>query len=149
MSVLAFATAAVLAGTVCTMFGVARPARASVAVRLAWLAVPFGAFIGVGTASGFAADELGGFDHVVGCLARGVGFALVPLLVLLIVWRRVDPYTPRLTGGVLGAVAGLAGAVATCVACPHTTLIHVAIAHVGTIAAGVVLGSLGSRWLRP
>jgi hypothetical protein len=85
-----------------------------------------------------------------GCLMRGALLAALPLAVLVLAWRRTDPFTPRLTGALIGGWAGLTGAVGLTVACPSTDIFHVAVGHGGALVGGALIGMwLGRRFLSP
>lgn len=84
------------------------------------------------------------------CLVRGAMLAALPLAVLIVLWRRSDPFTPRLSGALLGGWAGLSGAVALTLACPSDDFWHVALGHGGALLGGAMLGAvLAPRWIRP
>lgn len=85
-----------------------------------------------------------------GCLMHGALLAALPLVMLVLAWRRTDPFTPRLTGALIGGWAGLTGAVGLTVACPSTELFHVAVGHGGALVGGALIGLwLGRRFLSP
>lgn len=85
-----------------------------------------------------------------GCLMRGALLTSFPLLVLIAVWRRTDPFTPRISGAIVGGWAGLAGGVALTLACPVQDLVHIAVAHGGAVIGGSLVGAaLAGRWLSP
>jgi hypothetical protein len=69
---------------------------------------------------------------------------------LMLIWRRTDPITPRLSGAFAGLVGGLTGAVAAGCACPSQEGWHLWLAHGLTVVALVCAGGLfGRRWLAP
>ena len=76
--------------------------------------------------------------------------AIVPLAGLLLSWRRTDPFTPFLTGALIGGWAGLAGAVALGLFCPSCDVGHLILGHGGVVLLGIMIGGwLGRRLLAP
>jgi hypothetical protein len=127
-------------------------ARASVPKRLALALAPVLAFYAVVLAAGSMHVHEAGVasDAAVVCFVRGAMLAALPLAVMVVLWRRSDPFTPRLSGALLGGWAGLSGAVALTLACPSDEFWHVAIGHGGALLGGAVIGAvLASRWIRP
>ncbi len=127
-------------------------ARASVGARVLLTLAPALAFYGVVLASqAFHLHEPGAAAGAASsCLLRGAMLAALPLGVLVLLWRRTDPFTPRLSGAVLGGWAGLAGAAGLTLACPSDELWHVALGHGGAVLGGAVLGAvLAPRWIKP
>jgi hypothetical protein len=127
-------------------------ARASVPKRLVLALLPALAFYAVVLAARMLhVHEPGAAsDAAVVCLVRGAMLAALPLAVLIVLWRRSDPFTPRLSGALLGGWAGLSGAVALTLACPSEDFWHVALGHGGALLGGAVLGAvLAPRWIRP
>lgn len=83
-----------------------------------------------------------------GSLALGIG-ALVSGGIMLL-WRRTDPFSPGLSGALVGLLGGLAGAVGIGFACPSSEGWHMCVGHGLTLAALVILGwRLGKRLLPP
>ena len=99
-------------------------------------------------------EPLLGWRGHLACMLIATGLSLAPIGALLWVFRRSDPVAPWISGAALGAVgASWAGAVLA-VQCPHAEALHVALAHVGPIAASAVVGAvigarvLALRWIR-
>jgi hypothetical protein len=69
---------------------------------------------------------------------------------LLFIWRQTDPFTPRLSGAVMGLAGGLVGAISLDMVCTSREATHLWLAHGATLATLVVLGwVLGRRCLTP
>jgi hypothetical protein len=92
----------------------------------------------------------GGLTGALPCsLHAFVSGALISGAILLL-WRRTDPFSPGLTGALVGLVGGLAGAIAVSLACPSTEGWHLWLGHGFAILGVVLLGWLaGRRWLSP
>jgi len=83
----------------------------------------------------------GAFSFVVGA---AVAFGIVLL------WRRTDPFTPRLSGSLAGLIGGLGAATPIGLVCPGTDGWHLWLAHGVSLILVVALGAaLGRRWLCP
>lgn len=88
---------------------------------------------------------------------HALGCGLVALLLGAIVaggamfaWRRTDPYTPGLSGALIGMVAGLASGSGMSVACASGEAFHVCLSHGLVVFALSALGfGLGRRLLAP
>ncbi|MCH2109907.1 MAG: NrsF family protein [Polyangiaceae bacterium] len=77
------------------------------------------------------------------CIAHALVAGALALCGLTIVWRNSDPFSPRLTGALLGAFAGVVGVLSVGFSCPHTEGFHLVISH----GIGVfILAYLGSRF---
>lgn len=82
-----------------------------------------------------------------GSLALGTGGLVSGGIMLL--WRRTDPFSPGLSGALVGLLGGMAGAVGVGFACPSAEVWHMYMGHGFTIAALVTLGWLVGRRLLP
>lgn len=128
-------------------------ARVGVGARLALALLPGLAFvvlawIAYGVMPPVAAT--GAHVSTPACLVRGLMLASIPMTVLVVLWRRTDPFTPRLTGAIIGGWAGLTGTIGLTMACPSTDLVHIIVGHGAAIVGGALIGSLlGRRLLRP
>jgi hypothetical protein len=81
------------------------------------------------------------FSFLVGTVAAGV---------ILFLWRRTDPFTPRLSGSLAGLIGGLGVATPIGLVCPGTDCWHLWLAHGLTLVLLVGMGAtLGKRWLAP
>lgn len=88
--------------------------------------------------------------HTLVCGVHALIFGALALAALLVVWRRSDPFSPRLSGAVSGLAGGLVGAVALDMTCPHMEAWHLWIGHALTLAVLVLIGwYAGRRWLAP
>lgn len=84
------------------------------------------------------------------CGVHSLIFGLMAMSVLFYLWRRTDPFSPRLTGAVTGLAGGLVGAVALDMTCPTLEAWHLWLGHGLTLGLMVAAGwSLGRRWLAP
>lgn len=90
------------------------------------------------------------FHPIGGCLGLAGLIATVPLVALLMLWRRTDGLSPSTSAALVGSVAGLVGAGGLSLACPSVDWAHLLLAH-GTLVAvlAAVGGSALSRWLAP
>lgn len=127
--------------------------RVGVGVRLALALLPGLAFVVLAwIAYAVMPPVAAGSAHVStpACLVRGMMLALIPMTVLVVLWRRTDPFTPRLTGAIIGGWAGLTGTIGLTMACPSTDLAHIIVGHGAAIIGGALIGSLlGRRLLSP
>lgn len=90
------------------------------------------------------------FKSAASCATHGLGRSVVGLGCLMLIWRGTDPFSPRLSAGHLGLVAGLIGVVATTMACPNHEGWHLLIGHAFVVAATAGLGfALGEKVLSP
>ncbi len=88
--------------------------------------------------------------HTVVCGVHALIFGLMAMVTLFVLWRRTDPFSPRLSGAVAGLAGGLVGAVALDMTCPHLEAWHLWIGHGLTLIALVAAGwYAGRRWLAP
>lgn len=130
--------------------------RGSRALRLAMLlAVPL-LFVGYLALVSTEAVPLGKFAHgYSGGHALGCGVVALALGALvaggaIFAWRRTDPYTPGLSGALIGMVAGIASGSGMSVACATGEAFHVCFAHGLVVFALSALGfGLGRRLLAP
>lgn len=86
-----------------------------------------------------------GTEHVLSILPCGSVALATGALVsggIMLLWRHTDPFSPGLSGALVGLLGGLAGAVGIGFACPNAEAWHMCIGHGLTLAA---VGSLG--WL--
>jgi hypothetical protein len=88
--------------------------------------------------------------HTVVCGVHALVFGALAIAALFFVWRRSDPFSPRLSGAVSGLAGGLVGAVALDMTCPHLEAWHLWIGHGLTLLMLVAVGwYAGRRWLAP
>lgn len=97
-------------------------------------------------------DEFFGSEAAVNALAcslRGLGSGVLIAGAVLLLWRRTDPFSPGLTGAIVGLVGGLAGAIGVGLWCPSTEVCH-RLFHGLAVLGVVLMGWLaGRRWLAP
>jgi hypothetical protein len=92
----------------------------------------------------------GGLIGALHCSLHALGAGVLISGAILLLWRRTDPFTPGLTGALVGLVGGLAGAIGVSLACPSTEGWHLWLGHGFAILGVVLLGWLaGRRWLAP
>ena len=88
--------------------------------------------------------------HAIGC--AGVALLMGALVAggALFAWRRTDPYTPGISGALIGMVAGLASGSGMSVACSSHEALHACFAHGLVVFALAALGfGFGRRLLSP
>ena len=78
--------------------------------------------------------------HTIVCGIHAMIFGLMAIASLFVLWRRTDPFSPRLSGAVAGLAGGLVGAVALDMTCPHLESWHLWFGHGLTLVALVVAG---------
>jgi hypothetical protein len=84
------------------------------------------------------------------CGVHALIFGLLAIIALFALWKRSDPFSPRLSGAVTGLAGGLVGAVALDMTCPHLEAWHLWVGHGLTLVALVAAGwYAGRRWLAP
>ena len=138
--------------------GLVRPLgkRASVAQRVALgaaLPVAFFAYLAFFGSRWEPAGDFFGTNqslHAVGCgMTSSIAGALGALGVLF-AWKGTDPFTPGLSGALVGLTGGLAGAAGIGIVCPAAERWHLFVGHGVGIMAVVALGwYVGRRVLAP
>jgi len=89
-------------------------------------------------------------ERAIHCDLHGSARSLLGFGLLFLIWRRTDPFTPGLSGGFLGAVAGCLGVYGTTLGCGSEEGFHLLFAHALVISLFTGLGFvLGPRWLAP
>jgi hypothetical protein len=67
-----------------------------------------------------------------------------------VAWRRTDPYSPGISGAIVGMVAGISSGAGMTVACPSHEAFHSCFAHGLVVFALAVAGfGVGRRLLAP
>lgn len=122
------------------------------ALRAALVAAPPLAYVGVVWLSGATcqgAPPEGPFSTS-SCMLVGSLIAALPFVGLFGLWRRTDPFSPGLTGALIGSWSGLVGASGLSLLCPSLELSHLLPGHGGAIVGGALLGVwAGRRLLAP
>lgn len=111
-------------------------------VSLAWLAMQATHFSGH-----FASIEAAATAR---CALHAFIKGTLCALALLFVWRRTDPFSPGLSGALLGLVGGLGGTLSVGLLCPNEEGFHLTLGH--GLAALAVCGIgffIGRKWLTP
>jgi hypothetical protein len=80
-----------------------------------------------------------------GCAARSLGVGAFVWLALAWIWRGSDPWSPRRSGAVLGAVVGCTSCAAVGIACLTEHAGHVVVGHWLAIPLLAALGALLAR----
>ena len=84
------------------------------------------------------------------CGVHAVIFGALATTLLFVLWRRTDPFRPRLTGALMGLAGGLVGAVALDMTCTCFEGWHLILSHGITLALLVAGGWFaGGKWLPP
>lgn len=84
------------------------------------------------------------------CGVHSLLFGAAASIVLFLLWRRTDPFSPRLTGALTGLAGGLVGAVALDMTCANDEAWHLWLGHGLTLLAFVLGGWFaGRRWISP
>jgi hypothetical protein len=88
--------------------------------------------------------------HAIGCAGIALVMGAIVAGGALFAWRRTDPYTPGISGALIGVVAGLASGSGMSVACSSHEALHVCFAHGLVVFALAALGfGFGRRLLTP
>lgn len=88
--------------------------------------------------------------HALGCGMVALLLGAIVAGGAIFAWRRTDPYTPGLSGALIGMVAGIASASGMSVACASGEAFHVCLSHGLVVFALSALGfGLGRRLLAP
>ncbi len=94
--------------------------------------------------------ELPGALGVLRCGVLSLSCGAVVTGTMIWIWRRTDPFSPRLSGTMLGLSGGLAGAVGVGFSCPDHGMTHLWLGHISAVVVLTVLGRLaGKRCLSP
>lgn len=84
------------------------------------------------------------------CGIHSILFGGLAVTALFAIWRRTDPFRPRLTGAMMGLAGGLVGAVALDMTCTCYEAWHLWLGH-GISLLLIVVGGwfAGGKWLSP
>jgi hypothetical protein len=131
----------------------ARP-RLALAGRRVLLGVVIGLVVAffIEHAEGFSSDiaSSSAMASASTCALHGLVRGGLGLALLLGIWQRTDPFSPRVTAAILGLAAGLLGVLATTLACPNHEGWHLMLGHALVVALTAGLGFvLGERFLSP
>ncbi len=69
---------------------------------------------------------------------------------VMIIWRRTDPFSPGLTGALIGFLGGLIGTVSVSLSCRADEGIHLTLGHgIATVLVAALCWFWGRKWLAP
>ncbi len=95
-------------------------------------------------------NDTGMCVHVVKCGLMSLVVGAMASAGMFYVWRASDPFSPRLSGVVLGLAGGIAGALTAGFVCPGQDAWHVVFGHgLGVVVLAVGGAALGRRVLSP
>lgn len=84
------------------------------------------------------------------CARHSLLSGVIGASALMFIWRRTDPFSPTLTGGLLGLFGGVLGTVSVGLLCNHGEGLHLTLGHGVSLVVLLVLGLIvGRRWLSP
>jgi hypothetical protein len=86
-------------------------------------------------------------DHALRCGAICFMVGALMSAGLMLLWRRTDPLTPRISGAFVGLLGGMGSALGMGIACPSHELWHSCVSHGVVVASLVVLGAAAGRRL--
>jgi hypothetical protein len=88
--------------------------------------------------------------HALGCGLVALFFGALIAGGALVAWRRTDPYSPGISGAMIGMIAGLASGSGMSIACSSHEALHSCVAHGAIVFALALAGfGLGRRLLAP
>lgn len=88
--------------------------------------------------------------HVLHCGLISFATGAFAALGILLLWRRTDPFTPRLSGALAGLIGGMAAAIPIGLICPGKECWHLWLGHGLSLLAVIGVGAvLGRKWLSP
>jgi hypothetical protein len=98
-------------------------------------------------------DQFASGGHIHG-VTHCVTFSLLAGVIassgLMMIWRRTDPFSPGLTGALLGFLGGLIGTVSVSLTCRADEGIHLTLGHgVATLILAGICWAGGRKWLTP
>lgn len=86
----------------------------------------------------------------IACAARATLVGLLSAGAFAWIWRRTDPFTPRLTGALVGVAAGSVAAATMGLTCPGTCAVHMAVGHTLIVPVlGLAAYAVSPRVLTP
>ena len=84
------------------------------------------------------------------CFLHSLGAGSLCTFLLLLVWRRSDPFAPASSGALLGMLGGLLGTLSTHLGCLSREGFHLTLAHGLAVVMLCGIGSFaGRKWMTP
>lgn len=94
--------------------------------------------------------ESNSLHRATACVAHSLVSGVVGATSLIFFWRRTDPFSPGLTGSLLGLLGGLVGTMSVSLACRSAEGFHLTLGHgAGVLLLGIFGAFLGRKWLAP
>lgn len=90
------------------------------------------------------------FTHAAKCGGHALMAGIMCSAALMMIWKRTDPFSPGLTGAVLGFFGGALGTVSVGLSCGSAEGFHLTVGHgIGTLLLATAGFLLGRKWLTP
>ena len=84
------------------------------------------------------------------CLVHSLMGGVAGTILLMFVWRRSDPFSPSISGALLGCLGGLMGTLSVELLCENGEGWHLTLGHgLPVLALALVSMLVGRRWLAP
>ena len=143
----------IIAGAMEPTIGIVRGSRGLRIALLMGVPLAFVGYLALQSTERFAFAKFAqGYPagHAIGCGLVALFFGALVAGGAMIAWRRTDPYSPGLSGAMIGMVGGLASGAGMTLACPSHEAFHSCFAHGMVVFALALLGfGFGRRMLAP
>lgn len=84
------------------------------------------------------------------CFVHSFMGGVAGTILLMLLWRRTDPFSPSISGALLGCLGGLMGMLSVELLCENGEGLHLTLGHGLPVLALALVGMLvGRRWLTP